>query len=167
MKANRRVGVKLTERGIDELSLLRAELARGFGETMRNMTFAGRVFTGLREGAYYVRLPGYNRQFVKLLGYQPFPGTLNLKLSGEDVDKKRELRMSEGLAISGFEDNMRAYGGAKCFRARVDGKYEAAALAIDRTHHDDTVLELVSPHNLRQVLRLKDGDDVKVQVYLV
>ncbi len=162
----RSLGVKLTERGMDELSLLRTELERAFGGEKGTLTFSGKVITGLREGAYYISLPGYNKQFVALLGFEPFPGTLNLKLSGEDVEKKRELRLSEGLPISGFEQGLRTYGGARCFPARVEGEYAAAALSIERTHHDDTVLELISPHNLRRVLKLKDGDDVKVEVHL-
>ncbi len=165
-RLGRSLGVKLTERGIDELSLLHTELGRAFGREKSTLTFSGKVVTGLREGAFYISLPGYNKQFVALLGFEPFPGTLNLKLSGEDVEKKRELRLSEGMTISSFEQSRRTYGGAKCFRAKVEGAYVAAALSIERTHHDDTVLELISPHNLRRVLKLKDGDDVKVDVYL-
>jgi riboflavin kinase len=165
-RIGRSSGVKLTERGIDELSFLRADLDRGFGEGKGSLSFSGKVFTGLREGAYYISLPGYNRQIVSLLGFEPFPGTLNLKLSGEDVEKKRMLRLSGGLTVNGFEQGRRTFGGAKCFRAKVEGQHLAAALSIDRTHHDDTVLELISPHNLRRFLKLKDGDEVKVEVYL-
>jgi riboflavin kinase len=166
-RMGRSSGVKLTELGIDELSLLRSELAKGFDEEKRSLSFSGKVISGLREGAYYISLPGYKRQFISLLDFEPFPGTLNLKLSGEDVERKRELRLSDGLTVSGFEQGRRTYGGAKCFRARVNGEHLAAALSIERTHHDDTVLELISPHNLRRLLKLKDGDDVKVEVYLV
>lgn len=136
-RMGRSSGVKLTERGIDELSQLHFELERAFGEEKSSLTFSGKVFTGLREGAYYMSLSGYKKQFVSLLGFEPFPGTLNLKLSGDDIERKRELRLSEGLRISGFEQGLRSYGGAMCFRARVEDKYVAAALSIERTHHDD------------------------------
>ncbi len=165
-RLGRSLGVKLTERGIDEMSRLHTQLEKALGREKSTLTFSGKVITGLREGAYYIGLPGYKNQFVALLGFEPFPGTLNLKLSDGDVEKKRELRLSEGLTIRSFEQGRRTYGGATCFRAQVEGEYAAAALSIERTHHDDTVLELISPHNLRRVLKLKDGDDVKVEVQL-
>ena len=36
--------------------------------------------SGMSEGAYYMSLKGHARQFVKRIGYVPFPGTLNAKL---------------------------------------------------------------------------------------
>lgn len=165
-RVGRSLGTKLTSRGIDELSQLRTELDTAFGVRKTSLTFAGKVFTGLREGAYYVSLPGYKKQFISLLGFDPFPGTLNLRLFGDDIEKMRDLRLRDGLSVGGFEQGLRTYGGAKCFRALVDGKYEAAALSIERTHHDDTVLELICPHNLRRLLKLDDGEEVMVEVYL-
>ena len=37
---------------------------------------------------------------------------------------------------------------------------------IERTHYDDTVLELISPVNLRRELKLKDGDELSATVHL-
>jgi CTP-dependent riboflavin kinase len=42
----------------------------------------------------------------------------------------------------------------------------AAVLVIDRTHYDDSVLEIVSPHFLRGALGLKDGDLLDVNVVI-
>lgn len=159
------LGVRLTQRGVDQLAAMHAELKKYFGGGAGTLTFNGKVFTGLREGAYYISHPGYRRQLVSLLGFDPFPGTLNLRLSGGDIDKKRELRLSDGMLVEGFERGLRTFGRAKAFRARVQG-HQAAALAIDRTHYDDTVLELISPENLRRSLKLKDGDSLDVEVML-
>ena len=44
------------------------------------------------EGSYYMSLKGYKKQFKEKLGYEPFPGTLNLKLEDKIyMDKKKEM----------------------------------------------------------------------------
>jgi len=129
--------------------------------------FTGRVFSGMREGGYYVSLGGYRRQFTNLLGFIPFPGTLNLRLvSPTQTEQKRLLRSMTGIFIEGFEDRARSYGPARCFRARIGETQKGAALVIERTHYDDTVLELISPANLRRELKLKDGDELSAAVHL-
>ncbi len=161
--------VKLTDSGQDIVrayySSLKVALER---KPKEEMGFVGKVFQGLGEGAYYIGLEGYKTQFAKALGFDPYPGTLNLKLeSASQVERKKELRGFEGLRIEGFQRDGRTYGGARCYRATVGKKgLPAAVLVIDRTHYDDSVLEIISPHFLRGDLGLKNGDllDVKVAV---
>ncbi len=43
---------------------------------------------------------------------------------------------------------------------------KGAALVIERTHYDDTVLELISPVNLRRELKLEDGDELAAIIHL-
>ena len=73
------------------------------------------------------------------------------------MEQKSELRSHEGLRIEGFENGTRTYGGARCYRAIVNGKYPAAVLVIDRTHYDDSVMEIISPVNFRKELRSQEG----------
>jgi riboflavin kinase len=114
-----------------------------------------------------VSLTGYKRQFTKFLGFAPYPGTLNLRLvSATQIEQKRLLRSMAGIFIEGFEDSARSYGPARCFRARIAETQRGAALVIERTHYDDTVLELISPANLRKELTLKDGDELSATVHL-
>jgi riboflavin kinase len=160
-----RFAVKLTPKGMDivnsEYSQLKAAVE---GKTV-DIVFRGSLFQGLGEGAYYIGLEGYRRQFSKVLGFDPFLGTLNLKLESPiQMEQKRELRSREGLRIAGFSSGERTYGGARCYRATVNGKYPAAILVIDRTHYDDSVMEIISPVNFRKELGLKNGDEVTVSV---
>jgi riboflavin kinase len=170
MVERRRVGrgasVRLTDRGMESVMRIFAELRAGIESRGEFLDFKGTLFTGLKEGAYYIGMDGYRRQFRELLNFDPFPGTLNLRLdTPAQVEKKRELRLMEGLRVEGFQDGKRSYGAAKCFRAKVNGKHVVAALVIERTHHDDTVLEIIAPKNLRKVLGLSDGDEVAVRVF--
>ena len=159
--------VKLTGAGQDIVRTYYSNLKVALdGRPNEEMSFVGKVFQGLGEGAYYIGLEGYRSQFKKALGFDPYPGTLNVKLeSAIQVEHKRELRGFDGLRIDGFQRDGRTYGGARCYRATV-GKAElpAAVLVIDRTHYDDSVLEIISHHYLRDALGLKNGDQLDVNV---
>jgi riboflavin kinase len=159
-----RLGVRLTQRGQDEVRVFYSQLKAALEQRQAEVLIRGTLFEGLGEGAYYTSLPAYKKQFTDLLGFEPFPGTLNLKLGSSYIERKRQLRLGEGLAVHGFENGTRTYGGAKCYKAKVRGEYPAAVLLIDRTHYDDSVLELISPLNLRAQLGLKNGDEVEVTV---
>ena len=160
-----RFAVKLTPKGVDIVTSEYAQLKTAVEGKNEEIIFTGRLFQGLGEGAYYIGLDGYKQQFSKVLGFDAFPGTLNLKLESPiQMEQKRELRSREGLKIAGFANGERTYGGARCYRAEVGDKYPAAVLVIDRTHYDDSVMEIISPVNLRKGLGLKNGDEVKVVV---
>jgi len=161
-----KIGVHLTTGGLDLVSSLYSDLKSAL-EPRKEFLFKGRIFSGLKEGAYYIGLKGYRKQFTKNLGFDPYPGTLNLKLTApEEIEQKRALCSMPGIAIEGFADRSRSYGPAKAFRATIDRVYPGAALVIERTHYDDTVLELISPINLRRRSKLNDGDELSVVVML-
>jgi riboflavin kinase, archaea type len=164
-RAGLRFAIRLTPKGYDIVRSHYSQLKAAVEEKGRDILFKGRVFRGFGEAAYYISNEGYRRQFVKILGFDPFPGTLNLKLESPiQMEQKRELRSHEGLKIQGFENGTRTYGGARCYRAVVNGKVPAAVLVIERTHYDDSVLEIISQANFRKDLGLEDGDEVTVAV---
>lgn len=164
-RAGRIDSILITPKGSDAVLSVYMRLKRAVEGLPRTLAFHGRVFTGLGEGAYYVTLEGYRRQFRRLLGLDPYPGTLNLSLPPAEVDLRRQLRYATGLEVKGFVDSKRTYGPVRCFKAEVSGGHAAAVLDIERTHHGESVLEVISPDNLRKELSLKDGDSVSVTVY--
>lgn len=157
--------VLVTKKGSDAVIPMYVRLKEAVEGRPRTLEFRGHVFSGLGEGAYYISLPGYSAQFEGLLGFKPFPGTLNLVLDQSQLPLRKELNVFEGLPIEGFKDGGRTYGPVKCFKAKVESKYEAGALVIERTHHGEAVLEVISPLNLRKTLSLRDGDMVSVSVF--
>jgi len=60
---------------------------------------------------------------------------------------------------------MRTYGAVKAFRARVRG-VEGAVVMPERTHHPTDVIEVVAPVKLRDVLGLRDGDRIEIEVFI-
>src|SRR5206468_5165704 len=161
--ATRRQRIRLTPRGGEVLRKEYADYQRIF-EIKETMTISGTVTSGLREGAFYMRQKGYRDQFRKKLWFEPYEGTLNLKIAGSDLAKLQILQDSPGIEISGFEASGRTFGGAKCFLASVD-HVDCADIMPIRTHHTD-VLEVISKHFLRGSLGLKDGDIVDLLVSL-
>ncbi|HEY4699852.1 MAG TPA: DUF120 domain-containing protein [Nitrososphaerales archaeon] len=157
--------VKITAKGLECMMDFYSSLKRVFEKEDQIHKISGEVFTGLGEGAYYMSLRGYRRQFVKHLGFDPYPGTLNIRLDTEsDRRVKRDLIRYSGIKIDGFEDGQRTYGWAKCYHARINGKIDGVIVLLERTHHDESVMELVAPINIREKLNLKDRDKITVEV---
>ena len=165
IKSGGKTFVKLTKKGTNTGESLHVTLKQVFGETVQGLNLTGKVFSGLGEGAYYVSLAGYKKQFKSKLGFEPFPGTLNLRLvSAVDRKIRRDLNTSNGIHIDGFKDGKRTYGGAECFRSLVNGKVKSAILVIERSIHDDSVIELIAPVRVRDQFKLKDGDSVSISI---
>ncbi|MFC7098034.1 DUF120 domain-containing protein [Halobaculum marinum] len=149
---------------------LRAEYAdyRRLFEGEAGLTLAGTVTSGMGEGRHYIQLSGYHEQFVERLGYEPFPGTLNVSLTEAAVRARAGLDSVEGVPIDGWEDEERTFGPATCYAAVVDvdgATFEPVHVIVpERTHHDEDQLELIAPAKLREELALDDGDDITVRV---
>lgn len=125
----------------------------------------GSVFQGVGEGKYYLSKKGYNRQFEALLGFVPYPGTLNLRLDdGGSLNACAQMRGKTGRKVAGFAEARRTYGGARCFPCLVNAKIAGAIIVPDRTHYPSDVVEVLSPVFLRGHLLLKDGDNVVLQI---
>ncbi len=125
----------------------------------------GKVFSGVGEGRYYVSLEGYRKQFIEKLGFDPYPGTLNLRIPKEEMYFRRRLDEEEGILIEGFSTKDRTFGEVKAFKCKVDG-IDGAVVLPKRTHYPPDTLEIISPVKLRDALNLKDGDFVEVEVFV-
>ena len=59
----------------------------------------GKIVTGLGKGQYYISRDGYRTQFNLKLGFDPSPGTLNLKLAEPFLQPE-----ADSIKIEGFID---------------------------------------------------------------
>ncbi|MFC6990145.1 DUF120 domain-containing protein [Haloplanus sp. GCM10025708] len=159
--------VSVTEDGEAALRREYADYRRIF-EGDASLTLVGAVTSGMGEGRHYISLPGYKRQFEERLGYEPFPGTLNVELDEESVHARGEMAALDAVPIDGWEGDERTYGPATCYAANLDAggeTYEQAHIIVpERTHHDSTQLELIAPVKLRDALDLADGDELDIHV---
>ena len=158
--------IKITGSGVKELNKLYSTL-RVLMEAVYppSVTLEGTVFTGFGEGAYYISKDGYRRQFIEKLGFDPYPGTLNLKLTTDyDVRARNELEAYPGVEIDGFKNEDRTFGSVKCYPVIIGNDVKGALILALRSHYDVSVLEIIAPVPLRKQLKLKDGHKVKVEV---
>ena len=125
---------------------------------MCRFTVRGRVFSGVGEGGFYVSI--YAKQFRRALGFTPYPGTLNVKL-----ESPLDLRpcMGSAVRIDPPEIPGARLGGVVALPARVNG-VDAYIVRPDITIYKGDVVELIAPRYLRGLLRLRDGDEVEVEV---
>ena len=178
--------VSVTEAGESRLRGEYADYRRLFEEES-DLTLAGVVTSGMGEGRHYITLEGYMEQFRTRLGYEPFPGTLNVELEEASVRRRGELVGIEAIDIDEWADEDRTYGAATCYGVTVVAESDADGVADgddaddaddaaereyggahvivpDRTHHDDSQLEVIAPVKLRDELDLVDGETVRLRV---
>jgi riboflavin kinase len=168
-KKGQKFAVRVTDKGYSEIQSLFSSLRAAIESAPATIDFEGSVVSGMGEGAYYMSLEGYRKQFKQKLGYEPYPGTLNVRLTDQIfMNARRELGKHQSIFIDGFSDGTRTYGWVKCYRALInEGAVDnAAVLVLERTHYDDSMLEVIAPESIKQLAGIKNGDRVKVQVQL-
>jgi riboflavin kinase len=159
--------IRITATGINQLNTLHNSLRLMIeAKHPASVTLEGTVFTGIGEGAYYITKEGYHKQFIEKLGYDPYPGTLNIKLTSDyDMKARAELEAYPAIEIQGFKSENRTYGPVKCYPVIINNKAKGAILFAMRTHYDVSVIEIIAPNFLRKQLKLKDGHKVKVEAF--
>jgi len=168
-KKGQKFAVRVTDKGYSEIQTIFSSLRSALESVPAAIEFEGNVVSGMGEGAYYMSLEGYRRQFKEKLGYEPYPGTLNVRLTDQIfMNSRRELGKHPSIFLDGFSDGTRTYGWVKCYRAAInDGAVDnAAVLVLERTHYDDSMLEVIAPMSIKQAAGIKNGQRVKVEVQL-
>lgn len=159
--------IKIDEPGVRELLKLHSSLKVVIETSYPpSVTLEGVVFAGLGEGAYYISKENYLRQLTEKLGFEPYPGTLNLRLSSDyDIKTRMELEAYPAIEVEGFKNSDRSFGLVRCYPAVIANKVKGALVTATRSHYDVSVLEIIAPVYLRKTLNLKDGHKVKVEVF--
>jgi len=153
----RKTWVMITEKGSEILMKEYSDYKAIFGEEMP--VIKGRVESGMGEGRYYLSKEGYVSQIKGTFDFDPYPGTLNIRLSPEDLAKYRTY-LGKATVIKGFVSEGRTFGDVLGIKGKIEG-IECALISPKRTHYSD-VVEIIAPVKLREALSLKDGDCVTV-----
>ncbi|HIH19459.1 TPA: CTP-dependent riboflavin kinase [Candidatus Micrarchaeota archaeon] len=153
--------VFLTEKAVSQARRCVKEVMEALEGT--SIGFAGTVVQGVGEGAYYLSQKEYVREFRKRLGFKPFPGTLNVSIEDDDIEKRLLLRQQKPIQISGFRKGNRTFGKIEAYRCAIGG-IPAAIVFPERSVHGLKLLEIISPFQLRKKLDLSDGSKVGIEV---
>lgn len=91
------------------------------------------------------------------LGFEPYPGTLNVLLSQKSPKFEEMLNRTRGIKITA-EDG---YCNGILIKSTIDN-IECAIVIPEIVNYPKEILEIVAPMNLRELLKLEDGDEIKI-----
>lgn len=128
---------------------------------MKTLLLEGEVFSGKGEGAEFTKLPWVRKQIKEKLGFTPYLGTLNIRLTERSVILKNLLKNAQGIEITPAEGFHRGV----CFKAYLMG-LECAVVIPEVQDYPENTLEVVAPTKLREHLKLKDGSIIEIKVLL-
>ena len=122
------------------------------------MDIKGIVTSGQGKGAYFMSLPVYKTQFEKQLDFSPFPGTLNIKISEEEIDTIHSIDEDKLKIIEGKEN----FGDVLLIQATLNEEVDGAIVFPKKTTHKENILEFITSKKLKDTMGIKDGDYVKI-----
>lgn len=170
VRKGRSIRIKITDSGYSQVNSFYEKLKSAIeSKADEVITLEGYIVSGMGEGAYYMSLEGYREQFRQKLGYSPFPGTLNVKLSDPaSVRSRRELSAYPSVFINGFSDKLRTYGWVKCYPSEINNGLvkEAALIILERTHYDDSTVEIIAPISIKENIKANNGDHISITAHI-
>jgi riboflavin kinase len=128
---------------------------------MKKIEFSGKVFSGKGGGKKFLELQWVKRQINAILGFTPYAGTLNIRLSDKSAEQRKLLENAASLTVRPAE----GYYSGKLFKASI-GMLECAIVIPEVAGYPENILEIIAPVNLREKLQLADGDEIAVTVSL-
>ena len=126
---------------------------------MSTICLSGKVFSGKGEGARFVGLNWVQLQIEEKVGFKPYIGTLNIRLSrkNEELRKLAEQKMVSRISPPN------GYCPGLISKALIMNIKCAIVIPLVRDYPDD-ILEVIAPFNLRKELKICDGDTIDVTV---
>ncbi|MBI2208298.1 CTP-dependent riboflavin kinase [Candidatus Woesearchaeota archaeon] len=121
----------------------------------------GIVSTGVGDGAFFMSLEPYMLSMEKKLGYAPFKGTLNLKVDKQQA--KKFISSLDLIKIGGFKKGIKQFGKVYCYPCMIN-QIKCAIIIPEFTRYGLDIVEVISEFNLREILNLKDGDRIKIEL---
>ena len=161
IQSGRKQSIKITNKGFVELSTLHNLLSKLISNSPNSLSITGMITSGMGEGAYYMSMKGYTRQF-------PYPGTLNVQLKEKKFSEAiSQLSNYDGVKINSFSDGKRTFGWVKCFKAKINNKIDCELILLERTHHDTTIVEFIAKNNIRKSLKIGNKSNVKIKISIL
>ena len=168
IQSGRKQSIKITNKGFVELSTLHNLLSKLIAKSSNSLSITGTITSGMGEGAYYMSMKGYTKQFKSKLGYIPYPGTLNVQLKEKKFSEAiSQLSNYDGTKINPFSDGKRTFGWVKCFKSKINNKIDCELILLERTHHDTTIVEFIAKTNIRKSLKIGNKSNIKIKISIL
>lgn len=129
-----------------------------------HLILSGTVVSGTRQAAFFTQLDWVQSQCLDHLGFRPFPGTLNLRLFESDRPVAADILALPGLPLVPPEGSFCAGRVYPVCIGTIPGAIVRPEEGV--RIHDDGVIEILAPVSLREELKLKEGDRIRLTVRL-
>ncbi len=120
----------------------------------------GIIQSGSGRGAYFTRLDWVVEQCRRKLGYEPFPGTLNVRVIEDDLPHVDAFVQQADAELVPDDPG---FCSARIKTVTLNGVSAAVVLPSEDVRiHEKRVMEILAPCNLKGSLGLNDGDLVTI-----
>ena len=127
---------------------------------MEQLEITGKIIGGAGEGAYFTQIGWVQQQCFEKLGFKPYPGTLNLEISGEFLPVIESLDQKTAIELISPDPK---FCNAKVFQVSLGDISGAIILPEEKVRiHPKNIIEIIAPLNLKAALNVDDGDSLKV-----
>lgn len=122
----------------------------------------GKIVSGAGQGAYFTQVDWVQQQCREKLGFNPYPGTLNLEVSEQDLPRVASLDKEKGIELISPDPK---FCNAKAFPVSLGGIGGSIIIPEEKVRiHAKNIIEIIAPLNIKTALSVKDGDTVTVSI---
>jgi riboflavin kinase len=125
------------------------------------VTLKGKIFSGVLRGKPLIEL--YYPRLVGLLGFEPFKGTMDIRLEKKIDIRPFAEKSLEHLLLSGHR-MVYAYLAHVRLHIRKNA-YDCWAMRQADGVYEDDVIELIGKDCFKEKLDLKDGDEIEITFF--
>ena len=127
------------------------------------MRLKGKIVSGLKKAAFFVQLDWVQEQCISKLGFSPYPGTLNLEMSTEDIPVVQEIYKNEGMVLKSPDPK---FCSGKVLPVNVEGVPGAVMIPGEEARvHGYNIVELIAPQKLKDMLGVTEGDFISFNIH--
>lgn len=132
-----------------------------FGKLMENqLEISGKIISGAGEGAYFTQIEWVRQQCEEKLGFNPYPGTLNLQVASDNLSIIASLDQEKGIEL--ISPNPK-FCNAKAFPVRLDKINGAIIMPEEKVRiHAENIIEIIAPVNIKATLDVEDGVSLNI-----
>ena len=129
------------------------------GETVK---IRGKIISGAREAAFFTQLDWVKEQCLDKLGFAPYPGTVNIEVSKEDIATLMRIKEEEGIRLIPPDPQ---FCEGRTLRASIEGVDGCVFIPPqDVNIHEPNIVEFMAPVMVKSTLGVDDGDFLTVSV---
>ena len=128
----------------------------------KDLILTGKIVSGAKQGAFFTKLDWFQEQCLEQLGFRPYPGTLNIKVSIGNVPIIEALEKATKID---FIPPDSTFCSGKAVPVTAQGIRAAIVLpAAEVRVHGKDIIEVIAPVGLKEVLDVEDGDSITLIV---